>query len=244
MNINGRGECCEEESSCCCEETQEETCCCESEERCCCEESQEETCCCESEESCCCEEAQEEACCCESEESCCCESEESCCCEDDINHQQFRLTIPRILKDIEEQTNGLIKVEHFKGGGAENPYCSFHAAYRMHGDSLKVLPQKQSSCCCGIKSEEAMDFVSQQWGNNIELHDEIENVESSSLDLFLKQAVEETFTISGMLFQDAWNLDFKRLQRCYICEADTERGMIPFCAYNLTDIHGKALYRK
>ena len=24
----------------------------------------------------------------------------------------------------------------------------------------------------------------------------------------------------------------------------TEKGMVPFCAYNLTDIHGRALYRK
>ena len=56
--------------------------------------------------------------------------------------------------------------------------------------------------------------------------------------------VENTFTVSGMVFQDAYNLDLARLRRCYICEVDTERGMVPFCAYNLTDINGKALYRK
>ena len=37
---------------------------------------------------------------------------------------------------------------------------------------------------------------------------------------------------------------YDRLRRCYICEVDTQRGMVPFCAYNLTDIHGRALYRK
>ena len=47
-----------------------------------------------------------------------------------------------------------------------------------------------------------------------------------------------------MLFQDAMNLDLDRLKRCYICELDSERGMVPFCAYNLTDTDGKALYRK
>ena len=47
-----------------------------------------------------------------------------------------------------------------------------------------------------------------------------------------------------MVFQDAYNLDLDRLRRCYICEVDTEKGMIPFCAYNLTDIHGRALYRR
>ena len=53
-----------------------------------------------------------------------------------------------------------------------------------------------------------------------------------------------TFAVSGMVFQDAWNLDLKRLKRCYICEMDSEHGMVPFCAYNLTDQEGKALYRR
>ena len=88
-----------------------------------------------------------------------------------------------------------------------------------------------------------MNFVSQQWGNEDPDFPETES-DVSSLDLFLKQAINDTFTISGMLFQDAWNLDLKRLRRCYICEADSERGMVPFCAYNLTDTNGKALYRK
>ena len=65
-----------------------------------------------------------------------------------------------------------------------------------------------------------------------------------SLDHFLHKILENTFTVSGMLFQDAWNLDLDRLRRCYLCEADTEQGMVPFCAYNLTDSSGKALYRK
>jgi uncharacterized radical SAM superfamily Fe-S cluster-containing enzyme len=68
--------------------------------------------------------------------------------------------------------------------------------------------------------------------------------DTSSLDEFLRTAKENTFTVSGMVFQDAFDLDLDRLRRCYICEADTERGMVPFCAYNLTDTAGRALYRK
>ena len=88
-----------------------------------------------------------------------------------------------------------------------------------------------------------MNFVSQQWGNADPSFPDAEG-DVSSLDEFLKQAINDTFTVSGMLFQDAWNIDLKRLRRCYIMEADSERGMVPFCAYNLTDINGKALYRK
>ena len=153
-----------------------------------------------------------------------------------------RLTIPAILRRIQEQTDGLMKASDFGGGGAESPYCSFHASYLRKPDgSLKALPRRRSQCCC-VRSSDARDFVSRQWSGKISCSDE--DSDTSSLDTFLRQTVENTFTVSGMVFQDAWNLDLDRLRRCYICEGDTQKGMVPFCAYNLTDINGKALYRK
>ena len=164
------------------------------------------------------------------------------CCED--AQTQRRITIPRMLKAVEAQTDGQMKAADFRGGGAESPYCSFHAAYRVCPDGkLKVL-QKRSRSCCAQPSSEAMHYVSQQWGNVSPRFEDSAGSDVSSLDEFLKQAVNETFTVSGMLFQDAWNLDLNRLKRCYICEADSAHGMVPFCAYNLTDSSGKALYRK
>ena len=71
-----------------------------------------------------------------------------------------------------------------------------------------------------------------------------EMTETSALDEFLEQARKSTFAVSGMIFQDAYNLDLDRLKRCYICEVDSEYGMVPFCAYNLTDNRGVSLYRK
>lgn len=153
-----------------------------------------------------------------------------------------RLTIPAVLRRIQEQTDGLMKASDFGGGGAESPYCSFHASYLRKPDgSLKALPRRRSQCCC-VRASDARDFVSRQWSGKISCSDE--DSDTSSLDTFLRQTVENTFTVSGMVFQDAYNLDLDRLRRCYICEVDTVRGMVPFCAYNLTDINGKALYRK
>ena len=67
--------------------------------------------------------------------------------------------------------------------------------------------------------------------------------ETSAFDEFLSEIRRRTFTVSGMVFQDAWNLDLERLQRCHICEADARYGMVPFCAYNLTAADGRTLYR-
>lgn len=156
---------------------------------------------------------------------------------------EIRLTIPAVLRRIEEQTDGLMQYSHFGGGGAESPYCSFHASYRKLPDgSLKPLPKRKNTGCCCVKSSEARDFVSQQWSGKAACCDGDEA--TSSLDEFLQQIVESTFTVSGMVFQDAYNLDLDRLRRCYICEVDSEKGMVPFCAYNLTDVDGNSLYRK
>lgn len=192
-----------------------------------------------------------------------------------MDPNEGRLTIPAVLRLIEAQTNGLMKAEDFSGGGAESPYCSFHASYLKNGDRLKALPKRQGSCCC--QSSETRDTVAQQWSAKASCCDpqpaQTENCccgdtqpaqtescccgdaqptqtesccdsDTSSLDVFLQQTVENTFTLSGMVFQDAWNLDLERLQRCYICEVDSAYGMVPFCAYNLTNVDGKALYRR
>lgn len=159
---------------------------------------------------------------------------------------EIPVTIPRMLRHIEAQTDGVMKASDFTGGGAESPYCSFHASYMRRRDgSFRVLAQKSGgSCCCGTTSRDSMAFVANQWRRDAMCFPEDgELSETSELDRFLAQAKENTFAVSGMVFQDAYNLDLDRLKRCYICEVDAEKGMIPFCAYNLTDNQGRALYR-
>lgn len=157
----------------------------------------------------------------------------------------YRITIPLMLRRIERQTGGAMKASDFTGGGAENPYCSFHASYmRTPGGTLRAL--KHVGGCCGVKPSQARDFVARQWSGakSPEQTSPSGMEDTSSLDEFLSRAHENTFAVSGMLFQDAYTLDLDRLRRCYICEADSQRGMVPFCAYNLTDTNGRALYRK
>lgn len=157
----------------------------------------------------------------------------------ELKEPETRLTIPRILREIEAQTDGAMKEADFAGGGAESAYCSFHASYkRLPGGALQALPRRRSHCC-GTKSCDARDFVAGRWGAQ-----EHADAGEDAFDRFLREANERVFTVSGMAFQDAYNLDLKRLRRCYINEADPERGMVPFCAYNLTSRDGKYLYRR
>lgn len=150
-----------------------------------------------------------------------------------------RITIPSMLKSIEKQTHGRMKVSHFVGGGAENPYCSFHATYLKQPDgTLKLLKSTSSCCCSSATSKKSRETVARQWKGA-----GIASPEAGTMDAFIKETLDNTFAVSGMLFQDAYNLDLDRLKRCYICETDPRYGMVPFCAYNLTSEGGESLYR-
>ena len=64
-----------------------------------------------------------------------------------------------------------------------------------------------------------------------------------SLDDFLSQARQNTFSVSAMALQDVWNLDLERLRDCCIHIMTPEGELAPFCAFNLTAQDGRALYR-
>jgi len=44
-----------------------------------------------------------------------------------------------------------------------------------------------------------------------------------------------------MAFQDAWNIDIERLQQCCVHVATAQKGLVPFCAYYMTDSSGRKL---
>jgi len=58
---------------------------------------------------------------------------------------------------------------------------------------------------------------------------------------FLERIKSHSLCISGMAFQDAWNIDLERLQRCCIHVITKGKKLIPFCAYYLTDSKGRRL---
>lgn len=162
-----------------------------------------------------------------------------------------RLTIPEVIREIEQQSGGKIKTESFKPPGCENALCSFHGNFLLLPDG-ELRPWTKHEGCCGTveRAEEgaakARSFVAKYWS--------APQVKTVSLgtsggnfalwDAFIERAKTHAFSISGMAFQDAWNLDLERLRDCCIHVLSPENKLIPFCAYNLTDSQGQALYRQ
>lgn len=164
-----------------------------------------------------------------------------------------RLTIPEILRAMEVQSGGLVKTKDFHPKGSENSYCSFHCSYILMPDGklLAVKNQAEKSCGCN-KPEDASkalkrtrSFVARNWTypSNTASTRCGESTSMGDWDLILERSKTHLFSVSGMAFQDAWNLDLDLLQDCCINVAGEGGKLVPFCAYNITNTHGVALYR-
>ena len=146
---------------------------------------------------------------------------------------QDRITLPEVIQSIEEQTDGLIKAANLK---PHNGRCSFSGSFTRQPDgSLKPVI---SSCCAGPERADELarktrTFVARQWSGTQNLT--IATPSTNSWDNLLQQLKTYAFSISGMAFQDVWNVDIDRLKNCCIHVVSPEGKLIPFCAYNLTN---------
>lgn len=164
-----------------------------------------------------------------------------------------RITLPEIIQAIEIQMGGLIHAESFCPPGGENAACSFHGTFVLMPDgALKALTRHKTDSCCCQPAEAAQgaarsrEFVAQHWAAPAPWKEPPvpHGPGLGEWDVFLERKRTHTFCVSGMAFQDAWTLDLERLRDCYIHTASPDGRLVPFCAYNLTDCQGRALYRK
>ncbi|HTY23357.1 MAG TPA: radical SAM protein [Desulfomonilaceae bacterium] len=162
-----------------------------------------------------------------------------------------RITLPEIIVQIEKQTNGKIKTESFSPPAAENCYCSFHGNFvLMPNGELKpwTKPDSGSSCCrgeeAGLGVSRAQDFQKRFWAPpQSPCCSSEQGLSLGGWDLFLERVHTHSFCLSGMAFQDAWNLDLQRLKECHLHVLHPDGRIIPFCAFNLTDSGGRPIYR-
>jgi 7,8-dihydro-6-hydroxymethylpterin dimethyltransferase len=165
-----------------------------------------------------------------------------------------RITVPEVITKIERQTGGRLKVKDFHPPSAENAYCSFSGNFVLMPDGeLKTWRKEGNSCCCSPQvaadgAKKSQCFVARKWSASED--NEVVNkidcrrfMKVDSLDAFLERVEKFSLCVSGMAFQDAWNIDLERLRECFIHVVSPDNRIIPFCAFNLTGADGKSLYR-
>ena len=65
---------------------------------------------------------------------------------------------------------------------------------------------------------------------------------SGKTDDFFSRLLTHYLTVTGMPFQDVWNVDIERLRGCCGHVVTPDRRIIPFCSYYLTSADGTRLY--
>jgi len=170
---------------------------------------------------------------------------------------QNRILIPDILTGIEVQTRGELKTEQFIPPGCEEPHCSF-SAFSFLDDNGNLVPttqflpsQKMEACCSNEPALESRQSVSRRWKYResdlpiVELKKQTEagSRYESSHEGFLERVRSYSLCVSGMAFQDAWNIDLERLRQCCVHVVTQDSRLVPFCAYYMTGSRGQHLYQ-
>jgi uncharacterized radical SAM superfamily Fe-S cluster-containing enzyme len=171
-----------------------------------------------------------------------------------------RITLPRLMRRIETQSEGVFQAAQFSPPGCENALCSFSANFMVMPDrTVRAMGKEWSGSCCpqpveaDIGATNAIGSVARQWsaprsgacasGSQRQIHDGPAPGGALDLDTFLRRAKTHMLAVSAMAFQDVWNLDLERVRDCCIHVMAPDTRLVPFCLYNLTSCQGQRLYR-
>ena len=163
-----------------------------------------------------------------------------------------RITIPDVLEAIMEQTKGEFKRRNFVPRRCEDAHCSFSSLFVLDEEG-KLLPLtgvaqdlvSGAGYLKGTPAEQSRRFISRRWRSNEEEPKTDCGCCQSKPGIwqsFFERASVYYLSITGMPFQDVWNIDLDRLKRCCIHVVTPDRKLIPLCAYYLTSVKGERLY--
>ena len=166
-----------------------------------------------------------------------------------------RILVPDILTAIEAQTGGELIVENFIPSACEDPRCSF-SALAVLDENGRLIPATHIdwvSARGADAAEKSIAYVRRHWkypvsgkSENIlgtetfkivETSKAPENSHESDKDPALERIRNYSLCISGMAFQDAWNIELDRLRRCCVHVAVNDNNcfkLVPFCKHYLT----------
>jgi hypothetical protein len=163
------------------------------------------------------------------------------------------MLVPDILAAIEAQTGGELTIENFIPSACEDPLCSFSALAVMdeYGRLIPATHIDFARARGSDAAEKSIAYVRRHWkypdSGKTETNSRPEasgnsNTTEDSTDPVLERIRNNSLCISGMAFQDVWNIDLDRLRRCCVHVATPDSRLIPFCAYYLTGASGQRLH--
>lgn len=155
--------------------------------------------------------------------------------------EEYRVTIPDIVKGIESQSDGQLRTEDFVSVPCPDNRCSV-LTYTVVKDG-KIEPINRV-----VGAEKLLDYYAMvaDYDEILEATKEIlcEAGDGVSCCPGSKDTLEgQYFSIGCHGLQDIWNIDLRRLKKCCVHELTMDGRLVPFCLYNTISIEDKPLYR-
>ena len=155
-----------------------------------------------------------------------------------------RITIPDVLRAMEEQTEGEVALRHFIPRKKHDTHCGFSAYYVLAKDgrlraTTSFDPVKFAQPSSVDPADHVRDFITT---HSRYVDDSCcDTVSTMKMNTLLERARIYGLSISGMPFMDAWTVDLERLQNCCVHVARSDGRIMPFCANYLTAMDGRHL---
>ena len=162
-----------------------------------------------------------------------------------------RLGIGDVMEELCKQTGNEMKLEDFVARKRYDSVCAFSSLYYLDDSGvLHSLTHEKRDEGLNLASshtdfpKKANIFTNQHW--RIADHRWITSGSGrqggNDMKNFIKRVQEYTLSVTGMGFQDAWNIDLGRVRGCCVHVATADGNLTPLCAFHLTDAHGRRLY--
>ncbi|MBC7130310.1 radical SAM protein, partial [Candidatus Bathyarchaeota archaeon] len=147
-----------------------------------------------------------------------------------------RITIPQILREIQVQSGGVLKVADFIPIPCPDVRCSV-LAYTIIAEDGRLISLSR------LVDAEKIIGLHRMPGDYSHVLEALAQIRGSCFRLLPDSFDENFFSVSCHSLQDVWTVDLKRVKRCCIHELTIDGRLVPFCLYHLTSVNGEPFYK-
>lgn len=162
----------------------------------------------------------------------------------EIPSDSLRCGLCDIIHGLQEQTAGEVHSRFLSPRERFDPHCAFSGLFYLTEEGILqgILPETSDKA-----PKETRDYarIANRFTNAHWRYQEGKNKEEkeSSMQHFAERLASYTLSITGMGFQDVWNVDTGRLRGCCVHVIASGGRAVPLCAFHLTGVNGERLYR-
>ena len=162
----------------------------------------------------------------------------------EIPPDSLRCGLCDIIHGLEAQTGGEIHHRFLSQRERFDPHCAFSGLFYLTEEGVLqgILPETADHTSEEVKdyAGAANRFTNARWRYQAG-QSEADN--TSLMQRFAERLASHSLSITGMGFQDVWNVDIGRLRGCCVHVIASGGRAVPLCAFHLTGLHGERLYR-